>query len=742
MDINSKLLSGLKLSRKFLILGVIASALVIVPFYQFFVLAQEGIESANLELDGFEPTQKLLNVIKLVQEHRGMSAAALAGNEEIASQLTPKKQEVDRALADLESDMANITDDRIRELWGTSRQQWSQVASAVAAGTISGSASFINHTEVVTAYLTQLDLLLDHFGLSLDPRAESWFLIQAAYVAIPHMNEALGQLRGSGAGYLSRASQQRAQGLFVDDISLQERARMAALFEEARTGLEGSIARLDKAMKARSESLDSLRKPLADAEGSARQALEMIQKEVVESRSFTMEASEYFSSVTDAIVGQERLTEAVVSELGKVLNNTASDLRLKQLATSIIIIALIGFGLAAAVLIIRTITGPVSHLQEVMGELRGGNTTIRANMSSTDEIGELAQQFDRMVDEREAVAAQIKEENEKLNDSVLALLQGVAQLAQRDLTAKVPVAEDVTGAVSDALNMLSTETARVLRQVSDISADVTGVSLKVKEQSDAVMAAAASERQQVEMTTEELRLAVKAMEQVQQLAQSANIAADNAINTTQAALDTVTATVGGINDTRDTIRETEKRIKRLGERSQEISGVVGLINTIAERTHILALNASMHAASAGEAGRGFAVVAEEVQRLAENARQATAQIATLVNNIQVETVDTVNTMNMAISQVVDGSKLAEQAGEQMKLTQKTTSELVASVRQITISSQEQAQVSSGLLKRAGDIRESTEETSHRLNEQAGYTASLVEYAKDLLGAIRVFKLPV
>jgi methyl-accepting chemotaxis protein len=199
--------------------------------------------------------------------------------------------------------------------------------------------------------------------------------------------------------------------------------------------------------------------------------------------------------------------------------------------------------------------------------------------------------------------------------------------------------------------------------------------------------------------------------------------------------------VGGINTIRDTIRETEKRIKRLGERSQEISGAVNLINSIAERTHILALNASMHAASAGEAGRGFAVVAEEVQRLAENARQATEQIAKLVHNIQTETMDTVTTMNTVISQVVEGSHLAEQASEQMRVTQQTTSELVASVRQIAEGSQSQAQVSNELRHRAGQIVESTLRTRQQLEEQDVQTTSLLDYANRLVQAVRVFRLP-
>lgn len=200
-----------------------------------------------------------------------------------------------------------------------------------------------------------------------------------------------------------------------------------------------------------------------------------------------------------------------------------------------------------------------------------------------------------------------------------------------------------------------------------------------------MLLAAADDRAEVDLAAQTLSIAANSLHEIALLAQQCNAAADTASKTTQSALSAVDNTVTGINSTRDVIRETGKRIKRLGERSQEISGVVNLINVIAERTHILALNASMHAASAGEAGRGFAVVADEVQRLAENARQATQQISALVNNIQIETADTVSTMNDAISQIVEGSRLAEQAGQQMHMTQQSTAQLVASVKQIAIS---------------------------------------------------------
>jgi methyl-accepting chemotaxis protein len=409
----------------------------------------------------------------------------------------------------------------------------------------------------------------------------------------------------------------------------------------------------------------------------------------------------------------------------------------------IVVIGLIGiaasFGLGSTTY--RAIVNPVNRLMATVHQVGEGNYSARADLTGTDELSELGQALDRMLSERVNALVAAENENEQLNDSIIKLLQAVSQLSQRDLTVRVPVTEDMTGPVADALNLLTDETAKVLQGVNRISEEVATASDKVKSQSDTVIAVAENERKAVEQTATDLASAAEAMQQIAQLAQICNNTAETATKTTQAALLTVTSTVSGINNTRDTIRETEKRIKRLGERSQEISGVVNLINTIAERTHILALNASMHAASAGEAGRGFAVVADEVQRLAENAREATSQIATLVSNIQIETADTVNAMNVAISQVVDGSRLAEQAGDQMKRTQETTSELVDAVQQIADRSQEQARISSQLLSRAQQIQEGTRQTSQQLQEQTVQTTNLVEYAKNLLNSVRVFRLP-
>ncbi len=405
------------------------------------------------------------------------------------------------------------------------------------------------------------------------------------------------------------------------------------------------------------------------------------------------------------------------------------------LALSIPLLGAVGYFIA------RGIVRNLALFLGTLNQIQSGDFTARARIKSRDELGALARAFNDLLDSRVQTLANIQRENNVLNESVLNLLRAVAQLAKKDLTVHIPVSEDVTGAVSDALNLFASETSKVLQDVSNISADVTTASLQVQKQSDSMLLSASEERAGVEHTAQSLATAAHALREIADLAQQCNLAADNAIQTTRTALLTVNDTVSGINNTRDVIRETEKRIKRLGERSQEISGAVNLINMIAERTHILALNASMHAASAGEAGRGFAVVADEVQRLAENSRQATQQIAALVNNIQVETSDTVNTMNNVITQIVEGSRLAEQAGQQMQLTQQTTAELVASVRQIASNSEEQAKVGQELVDLASAIRISSEKTSEQLLEQSTRTNNLVEYAKRLLATVRVFKLP-
>ncbi len=392
------------------------------------------------------------------------------------------------------------------------------------------------------------------------------------------------------------------------------------------------------------------------------------------------------------------------------------------------------------VIYVNKLYQPVERLKNIMKKISEGDLDARIGIKSGDEFQDISTSIDTMLNERVSVLTNIEDDNEQLNDSIVALLETVAQLAQKNLSIKAKVNEDITGPLADALNLMSSETTSVLNEVTRISGDVAETSNLVKSQSDNVLLLANKEQDEVENAALELKSAAEAMSRIARLAEQSNTAAEDAIKTTITAMSTVSDTVDSINKIRDTIHETEKRIKRLGERSQEIGTAVNLINNISERTHILALNASMHAASAGEAGRGFAVVADEVQRLAENAREATSQIGTLVNNIQIETVNTVNTMNELITQVVGGSQLAEAAGQQMKETQSTTAELVSMVQTIAENAIAQAETSNKLRERTDIIRDSVRKTGAHLQDQTTHTDELVEQAMSLVASVGVFKL--
>lgn len=406
------------------------------------------------------------------------------------------------------------------------------------------------------------------------------------------------------------------------------------------------------------------------------------------------------------------------------------------------IIFVVAMGTAIGVyLIYKSIVFPMVHIQSVIRKVNRGNSASRVKFLSGDELGDLGKAFNKLLDERIQQLETQSLENERLNNSIISLIKALGLIARKDLTVKVPVSSDITGTISDAVNLLTTETAKTLYKVKSISDEVNGVSDELQTQSSRVLEFAEHGKKQVVATSKALEMLAQAMSEVAQRAEQTRTTADEAIVNTRSARLSVEDTVNGIRMIRETIGETEKRTKRLGDRSQEISGIVSLINSIAERTHILALNASMHAASAGEAGKGFAVVADEVQRLAESARQSTEDIAAMVNNMRIETADTVTIMNTLISQVAEGSRKAEQAGRDMASTEGATRRLVENVEYIAQQAIQQAEVANRVRDRSTMIRSFTEKIGHQLLEHKLQTDRLKVFAQTLVERVNVFTLP-
>ncbi len=410
-----------------------------------------------------------------------------------------------------------------------------------------------------------------------------------------------------------------------------------------------------------------------------------------------------------------------------------------------ILYAVIAIGLFLSVLVgwitYRSITVPLEVVSKTIEDIAQGDDSARTKLDGNDEINRLGRAFDQMLDEKSEYLQQKEKEAEELNDAVVNLLKGVFALSQKDLTVKVPVSEDATGPVADAINMMADETAKVLLNVQEIAHAVEDSATTVDDQAKAVRDNSEEQTRSIANTMKILDVASEKLQAIAKVAQQVNNQANETSNVSVSALNTVSDSVNSLDKVRVAIQEAGKRIKRLGERSQEIGTIVDVINSIAERTTVLALNASMQAASAGEAGRGFAVVADEVQRLAANARQSTDQIAGLVKNIQVETSDTISTMDTVISQVVDSSDKAQKAGEKMSLNQSQIEQLVKSVESIADASVEQAKIARDLLKRSELINNKINQTNAAIADQMNQTGKLTEYATELVSSVSVFKLP-
>jgi methyl-accepting chemotaxis protein len=397
--------------------------------------------------------------------------------------------------------------------------------------------------------------------------------------------------------------------------------------------------------------------------------------------------------------------------------------------------------LYAGLRLARSINVPLAQVQGTVQKVGGGDLDARTGLQSNDEIGQLAKAFDNMLDDKVAELARAQKENEDLNSSVVDIMMSVAQLAQRDLNVKVPVSENVTGAVSDAINMMTGSTSSALQRVNQISRQVSESSERVRTRSDEVRSLANDSGIQANAASQELVSTATALREMGEQAQTAGRDAEQALTVSGDALKIVRETIVGINESRGQIEETEVRMKRLADMSRQISSAVTLIEEIADRTSVLALTASMQAVAAGESGRGFAIVADEVKRLAENAHTSTQQIAGLVTTIQNETAETLNALNATVAKVTEITRLANRAGTQMDGTRSTTQALVASVRRIEQTTLAQSEASQRLLARAQQLIGASKRTLSEIELQREDTESLSRSATDLVSTVSEFKLP-
>ncbi|WP_285229319.1 methyl-accepting chemotaxis protein [Methylophaga pinxianii] len=332
-------------------------------------------------------------------------------------------------------------------------------------------------------------------------------------------------------------------------------------------------------------------------------------------------------------------------------------------------------------------------------------------------------------------------QNRHNQDAILRLLDEMGDLADGDLTVTATVTEDITGAIADSVNYTIDALRSLVAQINSTTLQVASAAQETQATALHLTDASEHQAQQISEVSSAITQMAASIELVSENASQSSEVAKQSVSLAVQGNGAVKKAIHGMDTIREQIQETSKRMKRLGESSQQIGEIVELINDIAEQTNILSLNAAIQAAMAGEAGRGFAVVADEVQRLAERSGSATRQIDALVRTIQSDTSEAISSMEQSTAEVVSGARLSQDAGASLEQIETVSQQLAELINNISSNAKQQATAAISTSENMSVIQEITMQTSTGTNESAAAIGRLLELTNELRKSVSGFKLP-
>jgi twitching motility protein PilJ len=432
--------------------------------------------------------------------------------------------------------------------------------------------------------------------------------------------------------------------------------------------------------------------------------------------------------------------------IGQISSASGSSPETLLWAVTLIVAVLTVLIVAFAALRMRGLMrGRVLEITEICRQASTGQRDVRAPVVGDDEYTLLAVSVNALLDGVPAPGtskAQLDAPDAaRLQAQIEKLLQEVSAVGDGDLRVQAEVTPDTLGVLADSFNYMIEELAKVVGRVQATAVQVTTATRRLLDRSAEVSQASEAQAEQITRTSEAVaRLA----DFVQLSANNALLAADaarGALQSSQVGQDAVVQTIDGMTRIRENVQETAKKIKRLGERSQEVGEIVRLIEDIADQTNLLALNAAIQSAMAGEHGRGFAVVAEEIRELAVRVTEATKKIANIVKAIQGDTYDAVVAMEDSTQQVVKGSQLADDAGHSLQSIYGAVEQQAQMIQGIAQAATERKQTAEAVAFAMNQIADITRQTTIATQDAANNMSYLAELAEQLRGSVATFRLP-
>src|SRR6266481_1508279 len=393
----------------------------------------------------------------------------------------------------------------------------------------------------------------------------------------------------------------------------------------------------------------------------------------------------------------------------------------------------------------RRIQDRTLGLVDVCRNFAGGDRAVRATVTGDDEFAMLAMSLNTLLDSQGfavgGAASVGGSDAAALQAQIEKLLQEVSAVGDGDLRVQAEVTPDTLGVLADSFNYMIEELAKVVGRVQSTAVQVTNATRRILDRSDELAQGSATQVEQIQQTTDAVEALAVFIQNVARNAQLSAESAQEALRNANTGQQAVRQSIDGMMVIRENVQETSKKIKRLGERSNEIGEIVRIIEDIADQTNLLALNAAIQSAMAGEHGRGFAVVADEIRLLAERSTESTKRIATLVKSIQGDTYEAVVAMEDSTQEVVKGSQLADEAGRALNSIYTAVERQAQMIETIAHAANEQAQVSENVAVAMGQISEITRQSNVGTQEAAMSVSYLAELADQLRASVSTFRLP-